>query len=79
MKIYHLHPEHPTETVIQIEELHRSVTLMHITDSHLNLADDRDPEALELIKGERRSAQSRMNASLRHLPEAMNWMLTQRS
>ena len=50
MKIYHLHPEHPTETVIQIEELHRSVTLMHITDSHLNLADDRDPEALELIK-----------------------------
>ena len=50
MKIYHLHPEHPTETVIQIEGLHRSVTLMHITDSHLNLADDRDPEALELIK-----------------------------
>ncbi len=50
MKIYHLHPEHPTETVIQIEGMHRSVTLMHITDSHLNLADDRDPEALELIK-----------------------------
>ncbi len=29
MKISHLHPEHPTETVIQIEGLRQSVTLMH--------------------------------------------------
>ena len=50
MRISHLHPEHPTETVIQIEGLHRAVTLMHITDSHLNLADERDSEALELMK-----------------------------
>lgn len=50
MKISHLQPEHPTETVIQIEGLRRSVSLMHVTDSHVELADDRDPEALELIK-----------------------------
>ena len=50
MKIFHLDPEHPTETVIQIEGLRRSVNLLHVTDSHLELADDRDPEALELVK-----------------------------
>ena len=50
MKISHLHPERPTETVIRIEGLQRAVTLMHITDSHLEFADDRDPQALELIK-----------------------------
>ena len=31
MKISHLHPEHPTETVIQIEGLRQFVTLMPIT------------------------------------------------
>ena len=50
MRISHLHPERPTETVIRIEGLQRAVTLMHITDSHLEFADDRDPQALELIK-----------------------------
>ena len=53
MKITHLQPEHPTETVIQIEGLRQSVTLMHITDSHLHLADERDPEALEFIKSKK--------------------------
>ena len=53
MKITHLHPEHPTETVIQVEGLRRSITLMHVTDSHLELADERDPEALELINSRR--------------------------
>ena len=53
MKIIHLDPEHPTETVIQIEGLRRTVSLMHITDSHLHLADERDPEALELIKSKK--------------------------
>ena len=49
MKITHLDPEHPTETVIQIEGLRRPVSVMHVTDSHLHLADERDPEALEYI------------------------------
>lgn len=53
MKIFHLDPKHPTETVIQIEGLRRSITLLHITDSHLHLADERDPEALELIKSKK--------------------------
>ncbi|MDE0299394.1 MAG: metallophosphoesterase [Candidatus Poribacteria bacterium] len=50
MKISHLEPNHPTETVIQIEGLRQSITLMHVTDSHLEFADDRDPDALELIR-----------------------------
>ena len=37
MKIYHLHPEHPTETVIQIEGLRRSVTLMHISVTYIEI------------------------------------------
>ena len=38
MKISHLHPEHPTETVIQIEGLRQSVTLMHVSvTNHKNV------------------------------------------
>ncbi|MDE0043080.1 MAG: metallophosphoesterase [Candidatus Poribacteria bacterium] len=67
MKIFHLDPKHPTETVIQIEGLRRSITLMHVTDSHLELADDRDPEALELIK----SKEAKRPEAHKHFIEAL--------
>ena len=67
MKISHLHPEHPTETVIQIEGLRQSVTLLHITDSHLELADERDPQALELIT----SREPKRPEARRHFVEAL--------
>ncbi len=50
MKISHRNPKLPRETVINIEGLRRAVTLMHITDSHLSLADGRDPKALPLTR-----------------------------
>jgi predicted phosphodiesterase len=50
MRVSHVNPEHPAETTIQIEGLRQPITLMHITDSHLYLADERDPEALKLIE-----------------------------
>lgn len=49
MKIVHPAPENPTETRILIEGLHQPITLMHITDSHLVLADERDPDAVKLL------------------------------
>ena len=67
MKISHLHPEHPTETVIQIEGLRQPVTLMHVTDSHLNLADERDPEALKLIQ----LGESKRPTAHKHFVEAL--------
>lgn len=68
MKISHLQPEHPTETVIQIEGLRRSVSLMHVTDSHLELADERDPEALELIK----SKEAKRPQAHKHFTQALS-------
>ena len=67
MKIFHLAPEHPTKTVIRIEGLRRSVTLMHTTDSHLNLADERDPEALNLIL----SSEEKRPEAHKHFIEAL--------
>ena len=67
MKISHIRPEHPSETVIQIEGLRQSVTLMHVTDSHLEFADERDPEALALIK----SREAKRPEAHRHFIEAL--------
>ena len=47
MRSEHLQPENDRETVIAIDGLARELTLLHITDSHMAAADDRDPEALE--------------------------------
>ena len=43
----HLQPENDSETMIAIDGLAQELTLLHITDSHMATADDRDPNALE--------------------------------
>ncbi len=43
----HLQPENDNETIIAIDGLAEELTLLHITDSHMATADDRDPDALE--------------------------------
>lgn len=43
----HLQPDNPNETIIAIEGLPHALTLLHITDSHMAAADQRDPDALE--------------------------------
>ena len=47
MRIEHLQADDERETIIAIEGLPRSFTLIHITDSHMAAADQRDPDALE--------------------------------
>ncbi len=47
MRIEHLQTEDEQQAVIRVEGLKRPMTLMHITDSHMAAADERDPEALE--------------------------------
>ena len=43
----HLQPENDNETIIAIDGLAEELTLLHITDSHMATADDRDPDTLE--------------------------------
>ena len=43
----HIQPANENETVIAIEGLAQEITLLHITDSHMAAADQRDPDALE--------------------------------
>ena len=47
MKIQHVECDDHRHTTILVEGLRRQVTLMHITDSHMYEADERDPEAIE--------------------------------
>ena len=47
MRIEHLQTDDERETIIALPNLPRALTLMHITDSHMAAADQRDPEALE--------------------------------
>ena len=47
MRIEHWQTQDEQRTVIGVEGLERPLTLMHITDSHMAAADERDPEALE--------------------------------
>ena len=47
-----MHTQHSytdNKTTIGIEGLSRAMTLLHITDSHVALADNRDPEALAYV------------------------------
>ncbi|MCE9614063.1 MAG: metallophosphoesterase [Lentisphaerae bacterium] len=46
MRTEHLAPEAPDHTVIRLPGLRRPLVLAHITDSHMSLADARDPEAI---------------------------------
>lgn len=47
MRTRHSHTDE--RTTISIEGLPRALTLLHITDSHVALADDRDPDALAYL------------------------------
>ena len=47
MRTRHSHTDE--RTTISIEGLPRTLTLLHITDSHVALADDRDPDALAYL------------------------------
>ena len=51
MKIQHVECDDHRHTTILVEGLRRQVTLMHITDSHMYEADERDPEAIEAAVG----------------------------
>jgi predicted phosphodiesterase len=50
MRIEHVQTQDEHQAVIGIEGLERPQTLMHITDSHMVAADDRDPEAFEVAE-----------------------------
>ena len=47
MRTQHSHTD--DQTTIAIADLPRALTLLHITDSHVALADDRDPDALAYV------------------------------
>ncbi len=47
MRTQHSHTD--DQTTIAIADLPRTLTLLHITDSHVALADDRDPDALAYV------------------------------
>ncbi len=47
MRIEDLRSEDERESVVTIEGLERALTLVHITDSHVSEADERDPRARE--------------------------------
>ena len=49
MYVEHFHSENERETVAKIEGLERPLILVHITDSHMAEADQRDPRALESV------------------------------
>jgi predicted phosphodiesterase len=47
MRIEHQQTEDERQAIIGVEGLERPLTLMHVTDSHMAAADERDPEVLE--------------------------------
>lgn len=47
--------DNPTETTIRVEGLAEPVTLLHVTDSHVSEADERDPEAIPVAEHYRKS------------------------
>ena len=56
--------DNPTETTIMVEGLPEPVTLLHVTDSHISQADERDPEAIPVAERIRQQFQAQAQDGL---------------